>query len=75
MLGQYFSNVERRDYIDSLSITDTNDLIDWLKSTISAVFCTEKDFEDLYHYFEEMRKRDGVISIPKEVGLFVSVSK
>ena len=66
-----FSSVERVDYEDSLAVTETQDLMDWIKSTISlSGFCEEK-FSGLYEYFETIRRRDGAIIIPKEVGLFI----
>lgn len=73
ILSQYFSDVKRIDYEDSFSITDTQDLIDWIKSTISIASYSEKDIHGLYDYFEEIRIKNGAINIPKECGLFVSV--
>jgi len=73
LLCQYFSSIERCDYEDSLSITDTQDLIDYLKSTIFSTTFPKEKFEDLYQYFEEIRLRDGAINIPKEAGLFTCV--
>jgi ubiquinone/menaquinone biosynthesis C-methylase UbiE len=74
ILGQNFDEVQRFDYEDSLSITETQDLIDWIKSTISMESFTENDLSGLYGYFEGIRQRDGAINIPKETGLFI-VSK
>jgi ubiquinone/menaquinone biosynthesis C-methylase UbiE len=71
ILSKYFSNVERVDFEDSLAITNTEDLIDWIKSSVSIEEC-DVDFDELYDYFEDIRARDGVISIPKECGLFIS---
>ena len=74
MLIKHFSDVKRLDYEDSLSITETQDLMDWIKSTITAstINNIEKYFDDLFVYFEDMRKKDGAINIPKEVGVFIS---
>jgi len=71
ILAPYFSSVERVDYEDSLSITETQDLMDWIKSTVSISGYLEEKFEGLYEYFEAIRVRDGAINIPKEVGLFI----
>ena len=71
LLSPYFSSVERCDYEDSLAITHTQDLMDWLNSTISITGVPEEKSEDLYKYFEEIRVRDGAINIPKEAGVFV----
>jgi len=71
ILAPYFSSVERVDYEDSLAITETQDLMDWIKSTVSISGFLEEKFEGLHKYFETIKRRDGAINIPKEVGLFV----
>ena len=72
MLSQYFGDVQRYDYEDSLSITETQDLVDWLKSTISMASYSKDDLNGLYDYFEGIRQKEGAINIPKEAGLFIS---
>jgi len=72
MLSRYFGNVERYDFVDSFSITETKDLIDWMKSTITMASYSEDDIYGLYDYFEDIRQREGAINIPKETGLFIS---
>lgn len=72
ILSDHFSKVKRIDFEDSLSITETQDLIDWMKSTISIASYSEKDIDGLFDYFEEIRKKHGVINIEKECGLFIS---
>ena len=73
MLAPYFSSVERVDYEDSLSITETQDLMDWIKSAITFSGYMDEKFEGLYDYFEAIRQRDGAINIPKEVGMFICI--
>jgi len=73
ILRRYFSSVERLDYEDSFAITETQDLMDWIKSCISIGNYSGSDLNKLYEYFEAIRIRDGAINIPKESGLFVSV--
>lgn len=72
MLSRYFDDIQRYDYEDSLSITETQDLVDWLKSTISMASYSKDDLNGLYNYFESIRKKEGAINIPKETGLFIS---
>lgn len=72
MLSQYFEDVQRCDFEDSLSITETQDLIDWLKSTITIASYSENDLSGFYEYFEGIRQKEGAINIPKETGLFIS---
>lgn len=71
ILYRHFSSVERFDYQDSLAVTETQDLIDWIKSTISITGYSNEIISKLYEYFESIRKRDGAINISKEIGLFI----
>jgi ubiquinone/menaquinone biosynthesis C-methylase UbiE len=75
ILSAHFSVVERHDYEDSLSIAQTRDLIDWVKSSMQTKDFSEQDFDDLFEYFEDIRKREGAINIPKEGGLFISAKQ
>ena len=73
ILGKYFENVQRFDYENTLAITNTQDLIDWLKSTKSISGYSDESLLNLYNYFEDIRIKDGAISIPRETGVFISV--
>lgn len=72
ILSEYFTDVQRVDYEDSLSVTNTQDLIDWIKSTITISSYSENDLNGFYEYFENIRQTEGAINIPKEAGLFIS---
>lgn len=72
LLSKYFGDVKSYNYEDSLHITKTQDLIDWMKSTVAISNYSESDFVKLYDYFENIRIKQGAIDIPKELGLFVS---
>lgn len=72
ILKRYFSFVERFDYENVLAITETQDLMEWLKSTNSISGYSEVNLVNLYEYFEAIRRMDGAINIPRETGLFVS---
>jgi len=73
LLSEYFHSVKRIDYEDSLAITETQDLIDWIKSAITSTSYSETNFDILYDYFDFIREKFGAINIPKENGLFISV--
>lgn len=72
ILGKHFSDIQQIDYVDSLRITDTQDLIDWIRSGMVGSTMSEYDFDCLYDYFEAIRVKEGSIDIPKEGGLFIS---
>lgn len=71
-LEKYFSTVKHFEHVDSLEITKTQDLIDWIESTISIAKFEPKDLVGLFDYFENIRIKYGVIDIPKLVGVFIS---
>ncbi len=72
LLSKCFRDVHRHDYEDSLHITETKDLIDWMKSTAAISDYSELEFDKLYEYFENIRIKQGAIDFQKELGLFVS---
>ena len=70
-LLNYFTNVERIDYIDSLEITESQPLIDYIMS------CHGNQNEilgprlgEFKEYIEDIIKKNGCIHITKEAGLF-----
>lgn len=73
ILLKYFTDVKRLDYENVLAVTNTQDLIDWLKSTQSISGFSENSLNDLYNYFEAIRIKNGVINIPRETGIFISI--
>lgn len=72
ILHPYFSEVSRTDYEDSLSVTDTRDLMEWIRSTITMENIGTEYLQGLSDFLERIRKKEGAILIPKETGLFIS---
>jgi ubiquinone/menaquinone biosynthesis C-methylase UbiE len=72
ILHQYFNDVKLFEFEDSLKITETQDLVDWIKSTMTIASYSESDLNGLFEFFEEIRIKEGTINIPKEAGLFIS---
>jgi ubiquinone/menaquinone biosynthesis C-methylase UbiE len=72
LLCNHFGDVKRIDYQGDLSVTNTKDLIDWLKSTVLISGYSEENLAELYRYFEELRQKQGAIKIHKETGIFIS---
>jgi ubiquinone/menaquinone biosynthesis C-methylase UbiE len=71
-LEKYFTHVEKRLYEDSLAVTETNDLIEYIHTLPWA--------EELHTFSEAVLfstldacKQNGVIMIPKEYGTFVAL--
>jgi ubiquinone/menaquinone biosynthesis C-methylase UbiE len=71
ILKRQFKNTTRKDYEDSLKIDQTDDLLEWLYSSVSLSTYSKEDAENLRPYFENLKAKTGFIEIPKEVGLFI----
>jgi len=71
ILKPYFSHVDSHQQHDSLKITHTQDLIDWLESTVTFASYTKEDPTGLFDFFEDIRVKTGYIEIPKLTGVFV----
>ena len=72
ILKQYFTTVQRMDYQDSLEITESKPLIDYIMS------CHGNQNEvlgprlnEFKEYIEELLQKDGKIVVTKQAGLFV----
>lgn len=72
ILSKYFSNIQRMDYQDSLEITESKPLIDYIMS------CHGNQNEilgprlnEFKEYIEELLKNNGKIVVAKQAGLFV----
>ena len=72
ILKKYFTNVQRMDYQDSLEITESKPLIDYIMS------CHGNQNEilgprlnEFKEYIEEILKKDGKIVVTKQAGLFI----
>ena len=72
ILSKYFSNIQRMDYQDSLEITESKPLIDYIMS------CHGNQNEilgprlnEFKEHIEELLKNNGKIVVTKQAGLFV----
>jgi ubiquinone/menaquinone biosynthesis C-methylase UbiE len=73
ILQKHFPLVTRTDYIDSLEVTDTNDLLDYIASMASIGNIGSISRDELYRCFDAKKSEYGSIIIPKEYGMFHSV--
>ncbi len=71
ILGNYFPEVRRFDYPDSLRVTDAEDLIDYLLSLPSMETARALPREALREQLTAAMA-DGVLELPKEYGLFLA---
>ena len=70
-LLKVFRQVTRLDYIDSLAVTDPEDLTDYVYSLTGMSSLKEIPRETMVSVFRANMK-DGVLHVPKEYGMFVA---
>ena len=70
-LRAHFVSVQRLDYPDSLAVTDVGDLADYVLSLTGMSALKSIPREEMISVMKAHMK-DGVLSVPKEYGLFVS---
>ena len=69
-LAHHFSSIEMREYIDALAVTNAQDLVDYVFSGITMAKTCSLPKEEVKRIFEQ-NMIDGVLRLPKEVGMFV----
>ncbi len=71
ILKKYFKSVQRMDYQDSLEITESKPLIDYIMSCHgNQNEILGPKLNEFKEYIEEILKKDGKIVVTKEAGLF-----
>lgn len=70
ILRNYFSNIQRLDYEDSLAVTDVDDLLDYIYSLTNMSSIAELGRQTLKEILEK-EMVNGVLNIPKEYGMFI----
>lgn len=68
LLKKYFSKVEKRQYIDSLQVTDLDDLIDYIKSYNEVPDSINAELTAL---IQNGFSKEGIFYISKEQGMFI----
>lgn len=71
ILSGFFDRVERRDYPDSLRVTDVEDIIEYLLSLPSMESVRTLPREEIRKHLNAAMV-DGVLALPKEYGLFIA---
>lgn len=70
LLEHFFEHVERRDYLDSLEVTQISDIVDYLYS-LPEVFELEEGQKEAVAELLIQKSQDGILTIPKEYGIFI----
>ena len=70
ILAEYFSSVEMLEYMDSLEITNIEDMLDYLYSLTSMTGFSSIN-RDVVKKVLEQNMVDGILKVPKEYGMFI----
>lgn len=70
ILTPYFSSIEMQEYIDSLEVTNLDDMIDYLYSLPSMTSISNIS-RDVIKKVLEQNVVDGILKVPKEYGMFI----
>ena len=70
ILGRFFEHIRPVFYEDSLHITDTEDLVEYLRSLASFKAVIDLPVQKIRDILKE-HAADGVIDLPKEYGMFI----
>ena len=73
-LKKFFADAEKRRYEDSLEVTNTDDLIDYIYSLPGYSDIQDLSRDTLRSVLEK-NMRDGVLRIPKDYGMFIARKK
>ena len=70
ILAQYFSSVEMMEYIDSLEVTNIDDMLDYIYS-LTGMTEVSNIKRNVIKKVLEQNMADGILKVPKEYGMFV----
>ena len=71
ILGRFFGNIEKCDYIDSLAVTDPDDMVEYIYSLTGMSTLLEVPKTEIRAVLVRNMK-DGVLNVPKEYGMFLA---
>lgn len=72
ILSKIFSKVEKKEYIDSLAVTNIDDMVDYIYSLSSMTSLNGVPKQVINNILTE-NTIDGVLNVPKEYGMFISL--
>lgn len=71
ILSKTFSKIEKKEYIDSLAVTNIDDMVDYIYSLSSMTSLNSVPKQSIKDILIE-NTTDGVLNVPKEYGMFIS---
>jgi ubiquinone/menaquinone biosynthesis C-methylase UbiE len=71
-LARHFTRVERRDYVDSLAVTDPEAIVRYVRSTIGAGAMQAEQLDRLRSVVTDAIASEGAFRITKSTGTFIA---
>ena len=71
ILGKVFSNIKKLEYIDSLAVTNIDDIVDYIYSLSGMTSLTNVPKNTIKDIFTN-NLVNGVLNVPKEYGMFIA---
>lgn len=71
ILGKKFSNIQKLEYIDSLAVTNIDDMVDYIYSLSSMTSLTNVPKNTIKDILTN-NLVNGVLNVPKEYGMFIA---
>ena len=71
ILGKFFSKVEKLEYIDSLAVTNIDDMVDYIYSLSSMVSLSSVPRQEIRDILKN-NTTDNILNVPKEYGMFIA---
>ncbi len=71
ILSKFFSKVEKLEYIDSLAVTNIDDMMDYIYSLSGMVFLSSVSRQEIRDILKN-NTIDNILNVPKEYGMFIA---
>ena len=71
ILNKNFSNVEKKEYIDSLEVTNVDDMVEYIYSLSSMTSLSSVPKQAIKEILIQ-NTSDGILNVPKEYGMFIA---
>lgn len=69
ILGKFFSKVEKLEYVDSLRVTEVDDMVEYIYSLSCMMPLRNVPKQDIKNILLQ-HTSDGILNVPKEYGMF-----
>ena len=71
ILSKFFSKIEKLEYVDSLAVTNLDDMVKYIYSLSSMTSLNSVSKQEIKHILM-CNTTNGILNIPKEYGMFIS---